>query len=77
MQRTELMVGLSAAVNHHFLKYLLSLAQIIHSQQNLEEPQSKTAIHCNKRKSRNNSAVRGRVGVDGHLNHCGSKLKMI
>ncbi|KYM95660.1 PREDICTED: clustered mitochondria protein homolog [Cyphomyrmex costatus] len=52
MQGTDLM-NLSAAVSH-FLNCLLSSAQIIHPQQNLEELQSKTAKRRNKRKGRNN-----------------------
>ncbi|KAL6436855.1 hypothetical protein ACFW04_004910 [Cataglyphis niger] len=59
MQGTELM-GLSAAVSH-FLNCLLSSAQIIHPQQNLEELQSKTAKRRNKRKGRNNGPQQSEV----------------
>ncbi|XP_020284197.1 clustered mitochondria protein homolog isoform X1 [Pseudomyrmex gracilis] len=59
MQGTELM-SLSAAVSH-FLNCLLSSAQIIHPQQNLEELQSKTAKRRNKRKGRNNGPQQSEV----------------
>ncbi|TGZ54956.1 Clustered mitochondria protein [Temnothorax longispinosus] len=59
MQGTELM-SLSAAVSH-FLNCLLSSAQIIHPQQNLEELQSKTAKRRNKRKGRNNGPLQSEV----------------
>ncbi|XP_032674244.1 clustered mitochondria protein homolog isoform X2 [Odontomachus brunneus] len=59
MQGTELM-SLSAAVSH-FLNCLLSSAQIIHPQQNLEELQSKAAKRRNKRKGRNNGPQQSEV----------------
>ncbi|XP_053987211.1 clustered mitochondria protein homolog [Hylaeus volcanicus] len=59
MQGTELM-SLSAAISH-FLNCLLSSAQIIHPQQNLEELQSKTAKRRNKRKGRNNGPQQSEV----------------
>ncbi|XP_014474024.1 PREDICTED: clustered mitochondria protein homolog isoform X1 [Dinoponera quadriceps] len=59
MQGTELM-SLSAAISH-FLNCLLSSAQIIHPQQNLEELQSKTAKRRNKRKGRNNGPHQSEV----------------
>ncbi|XP_076160033.1 clustered mitochondria protein homolog [Ptiloglossa arizonensis] len=59
MQGTELM-SLSAAISH-FLNCLLSSAQIIHPQQNLEELQSKTAKRRNKRKGRNNGPLQSEV----------------